>query len=231
LFGHAADSVSQTRLSRTGQIAASDGGTLLLDEVDSMPLGLQAKLLRVLEEREVQPIGAERPVPINLHVIATTKSDLAAACSEGRFRADLYYRLATLRLRVPPVRERGEDRQLLFAAFMGEASETLGREQITLDGAVHARLRHHPWPGNVREIRNFAFEAILGHAATPAHAIGQGSLTEQVAAFESALLCDALTRHKGNVQQVIRELGLPRKTFYDKIARYGIVAAGFRPSR
>lgn len=231
LFGHAADSVSQTRLSRVGQIAASDGGTLLLDEVDSMPLGLQAKLLRVLEEREVQPIGAERPLPINLHVIATTKSDLATACAEGRFRPDLYYRLATLRLRVPPVRERGEDRQLLFAAFLSEARDTLGREHVTLDGGVHARLRQHDWPGNVRELRNFAFEAILGNAAIPKLSGDQGSLTDQVAAFESALLCDALSRHRGDVRQTIAELGLPRKTFYDKIARYGIVAARFRVTR
>lgn len=151
--------------------------------------------------------------------------------AEGRFRPDLYYRLATLRLRVPPVRERGDDRLLLFAAFLAEASETLGREQIAIDGAHHARLRHHNWPGNVRELRNFAFEAILGNAAVPIHSDGQRSLTDQVAAFESALLCDALTRHKGNVQLAIGELGLPRKTFYDKIARYGIIAASFRPLR
>ncbi|WP_213980448.1 sigma-54 dependent transcriptional regulator [Sphingomonas sp. dw_22] len=232
LFGHAADSVPQTRLSRTGQIAASDGGTLLLDEIDSMPPGLQAKLLRVLEEREVQPIGAERPTPLNLHVIATTKSDLAAASQQGNFRPDLYYRLATLRLRVPPVRERGEDRLLLFAAFVAEASATLGREQVALDGAVHARLHHHDWPGNVRELRNFAFEATLGTStALPARPDTQGSLAEQVAAFEAALIRDALERHRGSVQNAIRELGLPRKTFYDKIARYGISAASFRPAR
>jgi two-component system C4-dicarboxylate transport response regulator DctD len=231
LFGHAADSVPQTRLSRTGQIAASAGGTLLLDEIDSMPLGLQAKLLRVLEEREVQPIGAERPTPLNLHVIATTKSDLAAASAEGSFRADLYYRLATLRLRVPPVRERGEDRLLLFAAFLAEASETLGRKEVALDGAIHARLHHHDWPGNVRELRNFAFEATLGTVAAGAGTERQGSLSEQVAAFEAALIRDALARHRGNVQNAIRELGMPRKTFYDKLARYGISAAAFRPAR
>lgn len=233
LFGHAADSVAQTRLSRVGQIAASDGGTLLLDEVDSMPLALQARLLRILEEREVRPIGADRPVSLNLHVIATTKSDLAAASADGRFRPDLYYRLAMLRLRVPPVRERGDDRLLLFAAFVAEASETLGREPVTLDGAVHARLRHHDWPGNVRELRNFAFETVLGAAPIPLESSEkrQGSLAEQLGAFEHALLREALTRHKGNVQQVIRELGLPRKTFYDKIARYQIIAADFRPPR
>ena len=232
LFGHAADSVPQTRLSRTGQIAASDGGTLLLDEVDSMPLGLQAKLLRVLEEREVQPIGAERPTPLNLHVIATTKSDLGAASEQGGFRPDLYYRLAMLRLRVPPLRERGDDRLLLFAAFLAEASGTLGREEIALDGAVYARLHQYDWPGNVRELRNFAFEAILGTTdVMPVASRIQGSLAEQVASFEAALIRDALVRHKGNVQCVIRELGLPRKTFYDKITRFGIRAAGFREPR
>ena len=232
LFGHAADSVPQTRLSRIGQIAASHGGTLLLDEVDSMPLGLQARLLRVLEEREVHPIGADRPVPIDLHVIATTKSDLAAASAEGRFRPDLYYRLATLRLRVPPVRERGDDRLLLFAAFLAEASEALGREQIALDTAVHSRLHQHDWPGNVRELRNFAFEAMLGPATVvPTGSHPQESLSDQVAAFEASLIRDALVRHQGNVQQAIGELMLPRKTFYDKISRHGISAAKFRKTR
>jgi two-component system, NtrC family, C4-dicarboxylate transport response regulator DctD len=232
LFGHAADSVAQTRLSRVGQIAASDGGTLLLDEVDSMPPGLQARLLRVLEEREVQPIGAERPIPLNLHGTATTESDLAAASAQGHFRPDLYYRLATLRLRVPPVRERDADRVLLFAAFLAEASESLGRDELALEGAIHARLHHHDWPGNVRELRNFAYEAVLGAtAATPAPSEANGSLPEQVAAFEAALIRDALARHKGNVQDTTRELGLPRKTFYDKMARYGIAAADFRRAR
>jgi two-component system C4-dicarboxylate transport response regulator DctD len=135
----------------------------------------------------------------------------------------------SLRLRVPPLRERGEDRLLLFAAFLAEASETLGREAIVPDGAIHARLHQHDWPGNVRELRNFAFEATLGAtAALPVPSDIQGSLSDQVAAFEAALIRDALARHRGHVQNTIRELGLPRKTFYDKLARYGIAAADFR---
>ena len=121
LFGHASDSVAHTRLSRDGQIAASSGGTLLLDEIDSMPLAMQARLLRVLEEREVQPIGETRPRSVDLRVVATTKTSLSDAVAAGRFRADLFYRLDTVRLRVPPLREREGDAFLLFAAFLDEA--------------------------------------------------------------------------------------------------------------
>jgi two-component system, NtrC family, C4-dicarboxylate transport response regulator DctD len=228
LFGHGTDSVPQTRLSREGQIAASDKGTLLLDEIDSMPLGLQAKLLRVLEEREVQPIGADRPTSLDLHVVATSKVDLAEASARGTFRADLYYRLATMRLRVPPLRERGDDRTLLFAAFVEEARTALSRPQADLPHAVHRRLQQHDWPGNVRELRNFAYEAVLGvNAVTPAPP-GSRTLPQRVAAFEAELLHDCLARHRGRIQPVLEELGVPRKTLYDKLERYGIRPADFR---
>ncbi len=220
LFGQAFD--------RAGQIATSHRGTLLLDEVDSMPLAVQPRLLRVLEEREVQPIGAERPTALDLHVIATTKTDLAQASAEGRFRADLYYRLATLRLAVPPVRDRGDDRTLLFAAFVEEARAALGRPGAELPPAIHARLKQHDWPGNVRELRNFAYEAVLGAdpaaAASPVHS----PLPQRVAAFEAELIRECLTRHRGSVQAALQELQLPRKTFYDKLDRYGLQPASFR---
>ncbi len=231
LFGHAADSVSQTRLSRSGQIAASNGGTLLLDEIDSMPLSLQATLLRVIEEREVRPIGADRPVALNLRIVATTKTDLREASAAGRFRADLYFRLATLTLRVPPVRERGDDRWALFAAFLNEARIALSRPQFEPEPHIHLRLRHHDWPGNVRELRNFAYQAVLGNdPTTPAStATVAVKLPQQVANFEARLIQLALARHEGSIKAVIDELGLPRKTFYDKLARYNIVPARFRP--
>ena len=228
LFGHGPDSVPQTRLSRQGQIAASDRGTLLLDEIDSMPLGLQAKLLRVLEEREVQPNGADRPTPLDLHIVATSKGDLAEASARGAFRADLYYRLATMRLRVPPLRERDDDRTLLFAAFVAEARTALGRPETDLPPAVHRRLQQHHWPGNVRQLRNFAYEAVLGPCAATAAPTGSRTLPQRVAAFEAELLHECLARHRGRIQPVLEELGVPRKTLYDKLERYGIRPADFR---
>ncbi len=231
LFGHAADSVPHTRLSRIGRIASSSGGTLLLDEIDSMPLAMQARLLRVLEEREVQPLGAERPESVDLRVIATAKEDVAEAVADGRFRADLYYRLATMRLRVPTLRECTGDVFLLFAAFIEEAKQQLGTGDVVLDAAVHAHLAGHGWPGNVRELRNFAFEVASGRSFGTA---GEGSpstdLPSRVAKFEENLIRDALLRHGGRVSRALDELGVPRKTLYDKIARLGIDLAEIRRS-
>ncbi|WP_294291700.1 sigma-54 dependent transcriptional regulator [uncultured Sphingomonas sp.] len=228
LFGHAADSVPHTRLSRDGQIVGASGGTLLLDEIDSMPLALQTRLLRVIEEREVHPIGEPRPIAVDLRIVATTKTDLAAAVTAGTFRADLFYRLDTVRLRVPPVRERDGDAFRLFAAFIEEAKAQLGRQDFTLTDAASRRLREHDWPGNVRELSNFAFETVLGLAPEVPRGQASADLPSRVAAYEAELIEAALRRHQGRVAAALGELGIPRKTFYDKVARHGIDLDAFR---
>lgn len=228
LFGHAADSVPHTRLSREGQIVTASGGTLLLDEIDSMPLAMQTRLLRVLEEREVQPIGEPRPIAVDLRIVATTKTDLGAAVAAGTFRADLFYRLDTVRLRVPPVREREGDAFRLFAAFVEEAKAQLGDRDFTLTDAASRRLREHDWPGNVRELRNFAFETVLGLAPAPETSAAAADLPARVAAYEAELIEAALRRHGGRVAAALGDLGIPRKTFYDKVARHGIDLDAFR---
>jgi two-component system C4-dicarboxylate transport response regulator DctD len=228
LFGHAADSVPQTRLSRIGQIEASSGGTLLLDEIDSMPLTLQAKLLRVLEEREVQPIGSDRPRAVDLHVIATSKRPIEEAVAAGDFRPDLFYRLDVMRLRVPALRQRGGDALLLFAAFVEEARARFDRAAPPLTDAVRRHLQAHDWPGNVRELRNFAWQTVLGEDEARPEAPSDGTLAERVRAFEKELIEAALAAHRGRVTAVLRQLGVPRKTFYDKVARLGIDVSAFR---
>ncbi|MFD1787166.1 sigma-54-dependent transcriptional regulator [Sphingomonas floccifaciens] len=228
LFGHAADSVPHTRLSRDGQIVAASGGTLLLDEIDSMPLTIQASLLRVLEEREVQPIGEARPIAVDLRIVATTKTDLAAAVAAGGFRADLFYRLNTVRLPIPPVRERDGDIFRLFAAFVDEAKAQLGRPDFTLTDAASRHLREHDWPGNVRELRNFAFESVLGLGTEVARVPSDADLPTRVAAYEADLIEAALRHHRGRVAAALVDLGIPRKTFYDKVARHGIDLDAFR---
>ena len=230
LFGHASDSVPHTRLSRVGQIAASSGGTLLLDEIDSMPMEMQARLLRVLEEREVHPIGAERPEPVDLRVVATSKVDLAEAVKGAHFRADLLYRLSTARIRVPPLRERGEDMLTLFAMFAHEAAEQFGKPDWRIDAATRGRLRHHDWPGNVRELRNFAVEVVMG--ITPENVPGRAtarSLPERVADYEASEIRAALEASRGRIPPALAALGLPRKTLYDKMTKYGIVPGDYRP--
>lgn len=229
LFGHASDSVAHTRLSRVGQIAASSGGTLLLDEIDSMPMAMQARLLRVLEEREVHPIGAERPEPVDLRVVATSKIDLAEAVKAGQFRADLLYRLSTARIRVPPLRERGDDVLALFALFASDAAEQFGQPDWRMDAATRGRLRHHDWPGNVRELRNFAVEAVMGVAGESlAGRAAIRSLPERVAEYEAGEIRAALEASRGRIPPVLAALGLPRKTLYDKMAKYGIVPGTYR---
>jgi two-component system C4-dicarboxylate transport response regulator DctD len=229
LFGHAAETVAHTRMARRGQIAASSGGTLLLDEVDSMPLPLQARLLRVLEEREVQPLGAERPEPINLHVLATSKVDLEHAAREGSFRSDLFHRLATTRLRVPPLRERDDDAVLLFDIFVEEAKQQLGKPDFNPDRSATGWVKMHDWPGNVRELRNFAFSTVVRQAAAvETEKCGEGTMKERVAAFEAELIRQALHQSRGNVGQAISRLGLPRKTFYDKVSRLSIPISELR---
>lgn len=229
LFGHAAESVAHTRMARRGQIAASSGGTLLLDEVDSMPLPLQARLLRILEEREVQPLGAERPEPVNLHVIATSKVDLEQAAGEGSFRSDLFHRLAATRLKVPPLREREDDAVLLFDIFVEEAKQQLGKPDFNPDRSALGWVKSHDWPGNVRELRNFAFSTVVQQAsALDTEKCAEGTMKERVAAFEAELIKQALHQSRGNVGQAISRLGLPRKTFYDKVTRLNIAISELR---
>ncbi|WP_034160626.1 sigma-54-dependent transcriptional regulator [Sphingomonas sp. ERG5] len=230
LFGHAADSVAHTRLPRAGRIAASNGGTLLLDEIDSMSPAIQAKLLRVLEEREVLPVGADRPQPVDLRVVATSKRNLAEAVADGAFRADLFYRLNVLRLRVPPLRERAGDVLALFATFVEEFRQRLDAADVVLDDALRRKLQSHDWPGNVRELRNFALETVLGlKAPDDAVPLQPGAdLPTRVTQFEAKAIEDALRASGGSVARALTLLGIPRKTFYDKITRHGIDLAAFR---
>jgi len=210
-----------------GRVADADRGTLFLDEIDSMSPALQGKLLRVVEERELpQPGGAPRVV--NLRVVAAAKTDLAAAVAEGRFRADLLYRLETVRLRIPPLRERRADVPLLFAYFLGEAAERFGRERPNIDPAVEARLVADDWPGNVRELRNYATRVVLGVAEGTPSAADQLPLAERVDRFEAATIRATLDRVRGDVGAAAAELQLPRRSLYDRLQRHGIEPAAFR---
>ncbi|MHC9418586.1 sigma-54-dependent transcriptional regulator [Sphingomonas citri] len=210
-----------------GRVADADRGTLFLDEIDSMSPALQGKLLRVVEERELpQPGGAPRVV--NLRVVAAAKTDLAAAVAEGRFRADLLYRLETVRLRIPPLRERRADVPLLFAYFLGEAAERFGRERPNIDPAVEARLVADDWAGNVRELRNYATRVVLGVAEGTPSAADQLPLAERVDRFEAATIRAALDRVRGDVGAAAAELQVPRRSLYDRLQRHGIEPAAFR---
>ncbi|SHF10244.1 two-component system, NtrC family, C4-dicarboxylate transport response regulator DctD [Kaistia soli DSM 19436] len=235
LFGHEAGAFTGAQKRRIGRIEHSDGGTLFLDEIESMPPGLQVKLLRVLETRRIAPLGTNEDRAVDLRVVAAAKVDLSDPNARGDFRSDLYYRLNVVTLRVPPLRERREDIPLLFGFFLRRAAQRFGRPQPDLTAAARTHLETHDWPGNVRELLHFAERYALGldDEASPVMqdvaTAGEGGLTERVDRFEADLLRAALRESGGDVRTTIERLRLPRKTFYDKLKRHGITRAAFEP--
>ncbi len=210
-----------------GRIADADRGTLFLDEIDSMSSSLQGKLLRVVEEREL-PSTMGEPRAVNLRIIAAAKGDLEDAVKAGRFRSDLLYRLETVRLRVPPLRERRKDIGLLFSYFLDEAAAQFGQPRPTINAAVETRLNSDDWPGNVRELRNFAKQVVLGLGSSPAKEANQLPLAEQMDQFEAKVLRETLERLNGDVGEAAKILQLPRRSLYARLQKLGIDASSFR---
>jgi len=231
LLGHAADAVPNSRFARTGRIEASNRGTLFLDDIDGMPLNVQSRLLRVIEEREVLPIGEARPVPLDLRVIASVKPGLEALIEQGGFRRDLFFRLNVVRLSLPPLRERRADIAPLFASFVREASAQTGQSEFRMTDAMRRHLIEHDWPGNVRELRNFAFSAVLDLAEPAAWESAELGLAERMRAYEEALVREALALAGGSVTRTVELLRVPRKTLYDKMQRAGIDPSDYRVRR
>jgi len=231
LFGHEMGAFSGAVRRRIGRIEHADGGTLFLDAIESMPLTLQAKLLRMLQERAVEPLGANEARPLSLRVIAASRADLEQAVARREFREDLYYRLNVVTLRVPPLRDRRDDIPLLFAHFAGRAARRFSREPPAMTPELMRFLLGHAWPGNVRELRHFAERLVLGLAEELRAAPGAGadaSLAQQVDGFERALILRELAASRGDVKAATEALRIPRKTLYDKLARHGIDPKAYR---
>ncbi|PZU57457.1 MAG: Fis family transcriptional regulator [Brevundimonas sp.] len=228
LFGHELGAFAGALRRRVGHVERAHNGSLFLDEVESMPLGVQVKMLRVLEEREVHPIGANEPRALDLRVLASSKVDLGEAAKAGTFREDLYYRLNVVRLRVPPLRERREDIPLLFAHFLRRAADRHGVEPPAVDDAIRRRLLEADWPGNIRELAHYAERVALSLEETARPADEGLSLPERLNRFEADLLRAALEAHRGDIAAVLAEMRVPRKTLYDKLQRHGLKPAAFR---
>lgn len=228
IFGHVEGAFPGAR-DKPGKLEAASGGTLMLDEVEAMPAGIQPKLLRALQERQVVRLGENDLRPLDIHVIATSKSDLRQLTLDGSFRADLFYRLAGAEIAVEPLRARGEDIVLLFSHFARLAAGRYGRELPEIDYAMKQRLMRRPWPGNVRELKAAAERFALG-LDLPESGAGNGAalategdtLTEKVSAFEAREIRATLERCRGNTERAARALGIARRTLNDKISRYGI---------
>lgn len=229
LFGHEAGAFTGAERRRIGKFEHADGGTLFLDEIESMPLNLQVKLLRALQERAIERLGGNTLLPIDMRIVAATKTDLRAAADAGDFREDLYYRLNVVEILIPPLRVRGDDIALLFVHFMEQAAARFDRPLRPLSPGETARLMSHDWPGNVRELRNAAERRVLGlDGGVTAEPAPTRALPRQVEAFEKSLIVRALQTHRGSVKAAVAALGIPRKTFYDKLAKYGLSSADFR---
>ena len=231
LFGHEAGAFTGAAKQRIGKFEHANGGTVFLDEIESMPLESQVRLLRILEERVVERLGSNVSQPLDLRVIAATKVDLKAAVEQGRFRSDLFFRLNVVKLRIPPLRERPADIPLLFEHFKRRAALRLGRSAPESDAGLLHQLLAHDWPGNVRELQNAAerlalgFDLDLGIEASPDAKAANG-LRGRVEDFEKSLIQAELERQGGNVTATCQSLNLPRKTLYEKMQKHGIVRQG-----
>jgi two-component system C4-dicarboxylate transport response regulator DctD len=228
LFGHELGAFAGAMRRRVGHVERAHNGSLFLDEVESMPLAVQVKMLRVLEEREIHPIGANEPRVLDLRILASAKIDLSEAARRGDFREDLYYRLNVVRLRVPPLRERREDIPLLFAHFLRRAADRHGVEPPSVTDAVRRRLLEEDWPGNIRELAHFAERVVLGLDEGSGGAEADLSLPDRLHRFEGELLRGALQTHRGDIVAVLEEMRIPRKTLYDKLQRHGLKPTDFR---
>lgn len=233
LFGHEPGAFTGAQKKRIGRIEHSSGGTLFLDELESMPLSTQIQLLRVLELREVTPLGTNEVRPVDIRIVAAAKVDLADPEQRKAFREDLYYRLNVISLTIPPLRERRDDIPLLFSYFAERAARRFQRSAPELSADILHHLRIHDWPGNVRELSHFAERVVLGLMPTRTAAVSlvtdaeTGSLPERLERFEAKTIRETLSAHGGNVQETIAALQIPRKTFYDKLQRHGIVRREF----
>ncbi|GGU83538.1 sigma-54-dependent Fis family transcriptional regulator [Pseudomonas laurentiana] len=238
LFGYRKGAFSGADTDRAGLFAAADGGTLLLDEVGDMPLALQAKLLRVLQEGEIRPLGANQAQRIDVRIIAATHRDLSARVSEGTFREDLYYRLAQFPITLPALRQREGDLRELALHFADKACAILQREPLRWSDAAFEHLGAYSFPGNVRELKGLIERAVLlceggelrsEHFTLNLDTLPQAptrSLRERLDQVERRLLLDCLHKHGGNQTLVARELGLPRRTLLYRLGRLSIPLGG-----
>jgi transcriptional regulator with PAS, ATPase and Fis domain len=249
IFGHVKGAFTGADRDHSGKFAEAGCGTLLLDEIDSLPVVLQAKLLRAVDERVFEPVGSNQPQPLQARLIAATNRKLEEEVAAGRFRSDLYYRLNVVGFYLPPLRDRRDAILPLAGLFLAKFREGPGVAAQALTPEVQRVLYEHDWPGNVRELRNVLERAValcpgaviqledlpealrpgwLPRAAAPVPEQGPtgSTLAESKEAAEVQQITAALERHKNNRRRAAAELGISRMTLYKKLHKYGLIAAG-----
>lgn len=226
LFGHEAGAFPGAMRARFGKFEFARQGTVFLDEVDSLPVPIQAKLLHAIQERQITRLGANDPIALDIRVIAAAKTDLEFAVAAGSFRADLLYRLNVVTVTVPPLSARRDDIASLFLNLAAQAAARYSKPVPDVPPAVLSQMATQAWPGNVRELRNAADRFVLGldPAANQSDDAVQ-SLAARVAAHEKSLIAAALTAHGGSLKQTYEALGLSRKALYEKMQKHGLSKA------
>jgi DNA-binding NtrC family response regulator/tetratricopeptide (TPR) repeat protein len=247
LFGHRRGAFTGAMSDQPGLVRSAIGGTLFLDEIGDLPIDVQPKLLRFLEQGEIMPVGEVRPLQVDVRVIAATNADLEQRVAEGKFREDLYYRLSVIRIHVPPLRQRREEIPHISSYFLRDAVERLGKPDVQLSSDVMDLFAHYWWPGNVRQLRNEVQRAVAmapaGGVIGPEHLSadltaapagrsepalprialrGGQTLASLVDDIERGLIRDTLSKHRGNISESARALGLTRRGLYLKLRRLGL---------
>ena len=237
LFGHEKGSFTGAAAQRRGRLEYSNGGTLFLDEIGDLAHELQVKLLRFLQEKVIERIGGRQPIPVDGRVIAATNRNLEEAVQAGVFREDLYFRLAVMRIHLPPLRERGDDVILMAEHMLSEFSKELKIPGKRFSKGALEAIRKYDWPGNIREMQNSVKRAIVLVSGNSIKSEDLGlntgnsqisktvSLKDARGATERELLSDALRRNSGNISKTAKSLGISRPTLYDLIARHGLQPA------
>ena len=233
LFGHEKGAFTGAHALRKGRVETAEGGTLFLDEIGEMPLALQVKLLRFLQERKIERVGGRVSINVNVRIVAATNQDLQKRIAEGRFREDLYYRLAVINITMPPLRDRPGDVQLLAQAFLDHFAREHGKPAPRFTLPALRALEHYSWPGNVRELHNRvrrAYVMLAGPTIHPADLelaeagpkAAPKPLREAREEVERTLVIDALRRNQGKISHAANDLGISRPTLYELMEKLGI---------
>lgn len=233
LFGYEKGAFTGAAQASPGKFEQAQGGTLLMDEISEMPLQLQAKLLRVLQEREVERVGGSKAIPLDIRVIATSNRDMAKEVEKGTFREDLYYRLNVFPLHMPPLRERAQDILPLARHFLSRISARFGRHGLALSSAAESRLTRYSWPGNIRELENIVQRAVIlapaevvdvDHLLLPDavqnERVASGSALLDIKSLEKAHILEALAAVSGSRKLAAQRLGMSERTLRYKLQQY-----------
>lgn len=235
LFGHKKGAFTDAHEDRDGRFVSASGGTLFLDEIGNLSLPLQAKLLAALQSREVVPVGSNKPVPVDIRLICATNMPLYEMVQQNDFRQDLLYRINTVEMRLPPLRDRRDDIPLLVEHYLRIYEEKYGQEGISLAPLTHEKLRVYHWPGNIRELQHALERAVIMAESSQLqptdfslHTIPSAPLTDEkkevvsLEESEKEAIRAAIMRHNGNMSKAARELGIGRTTLYRKMTKYGL---------